>query len=152
MFAGCCIQPLSLRQHLQSPEAHTSEIVSAGTNVNAIIPVNGLLQELHIRLGIPTPTYFDSKSTVFVASSDTAPKKSVWLTRRNKVITETVEHGEVRPVHIDESDMIADSFTKYVKFSVWSRHMHYLQNFPGDPPDCYPPGASRAKQTKPTRG
>ena len=77
MFAGCCIQQLALRMHLQSPCAHTSEIVAVGTNVHAIVPVNGILQELGIRRGRPTTTNFDSASTVFVATSDAAPKKSV---------------------------------------------------------------------------
>ena len=97
MFAGCCIQQLALRMHLQSPCAHTSEIVAGGTNVHAIVPVNGMLQELGIRRGRPTTTNFDSASTVFVATSDAAPKKSVWLARRSKVITETVEHNEISP-------------------------------------------------------
>ena len=135
MFAGCCIQPLMLRQHLASPSAHTSEIVAAGTNMNHVLPVNGVLQELHIRQGRPTRMYFDSQSTVYVASSDTAPKKSVWLARRNKVLTECVEHGEVEPIHIGEADMVADSFTKYVKRETWTRHMHYILNLPGD--DCH---------------
>ena len=103
MFAGCCIQNLALRMHLQSPDAHTSEIVAGGTNVHAIVPVNGLLQELHIRMGRATKVYFDSKSTVFCATSDAAPKKSVWLSRRIKVITETVQHGDIAPEHISQT-------------------------------------------------
>ena len=137
MFAGCCIQPIMLRQHLQAPDAHASELVGAGTNIHQILPVNGLLQELGLRRGKPTVVYFDSISTVFVASSDAAPKKSVWLQRRAKVVTETVEHGEIEPVHIDEADMVADSFTKYIKHDKWVRHMHYVLNLPGDPPDCH---------------
>ena len=148
MFAGTCIQGISLRQHLESPGAHTSEIVAAGTNLNHIVPVNGVLQELGIRLGVPTRTYFDSASTVFVAKSDTAPKKSVWLARRNKVITECVQHGECEPIHIGEADMVADSFTKYVKRETWARHMHYLLNLPGDPPDCHAEGWVRMPYAK----
>ena len=52
-------------------------------------------------------------------------------------MTETVEHGEIKPVHIDEIDMVADSFTKYIKHDKWVRHMHYVLNLPGDPPDCH---------------
>ena len=48
-------------------------------------------------------------------------------------------------MHIDEYDMVADSFTKYIKSSVWSRHMHYILNLPGDPPDCLPAGTPREK-------
>ena len=140
MLAGCCIQQLDLRQHLQAPCAHTSEVVAGGTNVHAIVPVNGALQELSIRQGRATTTYFDSKSTIFVATSDVAPKKSVWLARRIKVITETVEQGEIAPEHIGEADMAADSCTKYVKQQVWSRHMHYILNLTGDPPDSHEVG------------
>ena len=112
------------------------------------MPVNGVLQEVGIRLGVPTRTYFDSASTVFVAKSDTAPKKSVWLARRNKVITECVQHGECEPIHIGEADMVADSFTKYVKRETWARHMHYVLNLPGDPPDCHGEGWVRMPTVK----
>ena len=148
MFAGACIQQLCLRQHLQSPCAHTSEVVAGGTNMHAIIPVNGVLQELSIRQGRSTTTYFDSISTVFVASSDAAPKKSVWLARRTKVITETTAMGETAPVHISEKDMVADSCTKYIKHDTWARHMHYILNLPGDPPDCHDAGWTKATATK----
>ena len=136
MFNGCCIQNFCLRQHLQSPDAHTSELVATGSNVHAIVPVNGLLQEIGLRRGRPTTTYFDSISTVFVATSDAAPKKSAWLARRTKVVTEAVELEEIKPVHIKEYDMVADSCTKYIKRDTWARHMHYVLNLPGDPPNC----------------
>ena len=41
------------------------------------------------------------------------------------------------PVHIDESDMVADSFTKYIKHDKWVRHIHYVLNLPGDPPGSH---------------
>ena len=149
MLGGVSIQDISLRQHLKSPCAHTSEIVSIGSNVSAILPVNGLLQELSIRRGMPTPTYLDSASSVFVATSDVAPKKSVWLARRNKVVTEMVQHGEILPIHIDESEMVADSETKYIKHDKWLRHMHYRLNLPGDPEGCHPTGWIKVKPAKP---
>ena len=52
------------------------------------------------------------------------------------VVTEAVEHGEIKPVHINEKDMVADSCTKYIKRDTWARHMHYVLNLPGDPPNC----------------
>ena len=55
--------------------------------------------------------YFDSISTVFVASSDARSPCGCSA----KVVTETVEHGEIKLVHIGEADMVADSFTKYIK-------------------------------------
>ena len=93
-------------------------------------------------------TYFDSSSTVFVATSDVAPKKSVWLARRIKVITETVEQGEIAPVHIGERDMAADSCTKYVRHEVWARHMHYILNLAGDAPDSHEIGWVRVPYSK----
>ena len=98
---------------------------------------------------MPTPTYLDSASSVFVATSDVAPKKSVWLARRNKVVTEMVQHGEILPIHIDESEMVADSETKYIKHDKWLRHMHYRLNLPGDPEGCHPTGWIKVKPAKP---
>ena len=77
MLACGPIQTISQRQHLSAPCAHTSEVVGAGTNFSFVVPVNGVLQELHIRQGVPTAFYLDSASTVFVATDDTAIKKSV---------------------------------------------------------------------------
>lgn len=128
MLAGGPIVGLSQRQHHTAPESHTAEIVAAGVNVNQCIPVNGLLQELRIRLGRATPFYLDSKTSVFVSNSDAAVKKSVWLLRRVKVISEVTAAGEIVTIHIPEANMVADPFTKYLPYAVWSRHMRYALN------------------------
>ena len=105
-------------------------MVSAGTNLNVLVPTNGLLQELRIRLGKPTPFYLDSATTVFVAGDDKAVKKSVWLVRRAAVLHDGVRLMEILCKHISERDMLADPFTKYLVYRVWQRHMHYLHNLP----------------------
>ena len=33
--------------------------------------------------------------------------------------------------------MVADSFTKHIKHEKWLRHMHYILNLAGDPPDSH---------------
>ena len=138
-LAGGEIQGISSRQHLAAPDAYAAEVVAAGTNLHHVVPVNGLLQELGIRVGLPTPFYLDNISTLFVSSSDTAVKKSVWLLRRALVIQEGVNLGEILPIHISEKDMVADILTKYLPFAVWRRHMHYRCNLPGDPDNTHDP-------------
>ena len=101
----------------------------------------------------PTPFYLDSLSTVFVALDEEAPKKSIWIMRRTAMIQEAVKMKEIKPIHISEYDMVADSCTKYIKHSVWARHMHYVLNLSGDPPDAHEVGwilvpASRKKGPK----
>ena len=91
-------------------------------------------QELHICLGSATPLYFDSLSTVFVANSDQAEKKSIWLRRRAAVLQEGHDHNEIVPIHISGTDMVADAFTKYLVLRVWLRLMHYACNVSGDAP------------------
>ena len=149
MLAGGPIAAISSRPHLANPDSTTGEIVAAGTNVHHLYPINGMLQELHIRLGKPTPFYLDSGSTVFVAMKDSAVKKSVWLMRRAVVLQEGVALDEIMPFHIPERDMVADSFTKYIRHEPWARHMHYLMNWPGDPPDAHEqPMASQVNASK----
>ena len=97
-------------------------------NLNGVIPFNGLLQEIRIRQGRVTPFYLDSKTTVFVATSDTAARKSVWLMRHVKVLREGVDDGEIGPEHISEKMMRADPNTKYLTYDVWARHMRYQCN------------------------
>ena len=104
-------------------------------NVNQIVPESGLLQEVRIHLGKPVPMYFDSKTTVFVASSDASVKKSVWLIRRAYVLQDGVRMGMVTPCHLSERDMAADPFTKYLVLRVWARHVHYICNKLGPVPE-----------------
>ena len=119
-----------LRQHLASPYSNSAEVTAAGTNLNTTCAGNEWLQELHIRLGKPTPFYLDSQSTVFVAKGAAAVKKTVWLTRRAAVLQEGVQHDEILPIHVSEKCMLADPFTKYLKQSVWYRHMRRIHNLP----------------------
>ena len=65
---------------------------------------------------------------MFVSNSDSAVKKSVWLTRRVKVLSEVTAAGEVQTIHIPEANMVADPFTKYLPYAVWARHMRYALN------------------------
>ena len=58
----------------------------------------------------------------------------------------------IKPVHINEKDMIADSCTKYIKHETWARHMHYILNLPGDPPGCTKDGAVLAAAQQKVNG
>ena len=136
MLAGGMIQGLTQRQHLKSAGSHDNELVAGGTNLNFCVMINGVLQELHIRMGKPTPLYFDSLSTVFVTKSDQAEKKSIWLRRRAAVLQEGVEYNEIAPIHIPGTDMVADAFTKYLVHKTWRRLMHYACNRRGDAPSA----------------
>ena len=140
MLAGGCVLAISQNQHLAAPCSHTAETVGAGTNVNLLVPIAGLLQELHILCGARVPFYLDSDTTVKVAKSDTAIKKSVWLIRRAAVLEDCVVHGIIDVHHISERDMVADPFTKYLPYNVWIRQMHYALNLPGPLP-THPSGA-----------
>ena len=51
-----------------------------------------------------------------------------WLKRRIVVLQDAVDLGEIVPIHISESNMVADIFTKYLKLVVWLRHVAYLLN------------------------
>jgi hypothetical protein len=130
MLAGATIGTRSGRMHIKAPNIHTSEAVSAGDNLNMVIPINGVLQELRVRCGVPTAFYLDSATTVFVACDDAAAKKSVWLKRRVEPLIEAVSpHLEIEPVHIPESQMVADPETKYLTQAVWLRHLKYKLNY-----------------------
>ena len=147
MLAGAAIVAIMSRQHLASPDAHSMEVVAAGTNLHIIIPINGILQEWGARCGHPTPFYLDSVTTTFVLSSDAAAKRSVWTLRRVRCLQDGVRLAEIEPIHIDESDMVADPFTKYLTYAVWARHRHYYLNMRGDPPNAHTV-AAQVKRTK----
>ena len=62
MLAGGCVQAISQSQHLSAPCTHTAETVAAGTNVNLLVPIAGLLQELSILQGALVP-YLTTSTT-----------------------------------------------------------------------------------------
>ena len=137
MFGGASVLNIYQRQHLKASSSHSVELVSAGTNLHFLYPINGLLQEWGARQGKPTPFWLDSLSSVYTIDSAMAVKKSIWLLRRIDCLIEAANDKEIQPLHLSEKDMVADPFTKYVKLYTWRRHMHYACNLEGDPPDAY---------------
>jgi hypothetical protein len=135
---GGNILTITLRAHLAAPCAHSIETVAGGTNHAFAVPINGVLQQLRIRCGRPTPILFDSQSTIYVATDDTAVKKSAWTIRRCAVLRDGVRLGELIPLKIGERDMTADIASKYCALLVWRRHCHILLNMAGDPPNALP--------------
>jgi hypothetical protein len=128
MLAGGCILSISQTQHLTAPDSHTSEVVGGGTNFHFIVPINGLLQELHIRLGRPSPMLFDSQTTVYVASSDASVRRSAWITRRVKVLREGESEGEIKPMFTPGTEMVADVNTKYLSYAQWLKLVSIMLN------------------------
>ena len=63
-----------LRQHLTSPDPHTSEVGAVGTVITMALPLDGLLCELHIFSDSPMTIYCDSQSTIFASRSAAAVK------------------------------------------------------------------------------
>ena len=129
LLAGGPVHASLGRQHLTAPEMHTMEVVAAGTGLNFCVAIDNLLQELGIKQGRLTPYYLDSLSSVHVGKRDKAVKLSAWLQRRTLVLHESSD-TEVLIIHIPGTDMLADPFTKYLKYETWRRHMDVLLNRP----------------------
>ena len=147
MFNGGAIITVSSRQHLKTPDMHAIEVLAAGTIMHKIVPIRGLLTEWRIAQERPTPIYIDSASTVFVAQSRGAVKKSAWIRRRAEVLQEAFDMGECDPIKIEEYNNIADPQTKYLTYKVWMRHLHYTHNLDGEPP---PPVEKVSRSKGPT--
>ena len=147
MFNGGAIITVSARQHLASPDMHAKEVFAAGTIMHKIVPIRGLLTEWRIAQEYPTPIYIDSASTVFVAQSRAAVKKSAWVRRRAEVLQEAFDMGDCDPIKIEEYNNIADPQTKYLTYKVWMRHLHYTHNLEGEPP---PPVEKVSRSKGPT--
>ena len=134
MLNGGTILNVSSRQHLATPDMHANEVLAAGTMMHKVVPLRGFLTEARIPQEHGTPLYIDSASTVFVAQSRGAVKKSAWIRRRSEVLTEAFDMGECDPKKIEEFNNFSDPQTKYLVYRVWARHLHYTHNLPGDPP------------------
>ena len=121
----------SLRQHLTSPDPHTSEIGAAGTAISMALPLDGLLLELHIFSDTPIPIYCDSQSTIFASRSAAATKRSVWIELRTIVLREFVELRECTYHKIDGRYNVADGSTKPIPHATWLSHRSYSHPYVG---------------------
>ena len=147
MLNGGAIITVSARQHLTAPDMHAKEVFAAGTIMHKIVPIRGLLTEWRVHQDRATPVYIDSASTIFVAQSRGAVKKSAWIRRRAEVLQEAFDLGECDPIKIEEFNNFSDPQTKYLKFNTWIRHLHYTHNLEGEPP---PPATKENKSKGPT--
>ena len=138
MLGGGPIMQISQRVHLVCPDVHSVEMASAGTLHTCVVPINGVLQELMIRRGRPTPFILDSGSVVFSVTNDRSVRRSTWLLRRAAPLQEAEQMKQIEPLKVRERDMVADPYTKYLKLDVWVRHFHIVCNKPGDPPNPVP--------------
>ena len=115
----------SLRQHLTSPDPHTSEVGAAGTAITMALPLDGLLRELHIFSDSPMTIYCDSQSTIFASRSAAAVKRSVWIERRSVVLREFVELRACVYEKIEGRYNTADGSTKPIPHATWLAHRSY---------------------------
>ena len=128
-LGGVLILRYALRQHLTSPDSHSSEITAAGTAVTMLMPLSGLLQEWHIFSDTPPPIHCDSQSTVFVARKTAAIKRSVWINRRAAVIREAVDALMFQFQKIEGVNNTANGNTKPVTREEFKRHLVYTHPY-----------------------
>lgn len=128
MLAYGCLDGLAQRQHLASPDAHTSETVAAGTLTQKLMLYREQLHEIHIHQVHPSALFIDAQSVVFTANDDASVKRSVWTIRRALVVQEAVAHKHLIAIKISDTNNLADLMTKYIKFEKWRRIIDYLLN------------------------
>ena len=128
MLAGGPIDVLCGRQHLQSPNSHTTEVVAASSVLHRVIAARGVLIETRVRQEHPTPFYMDSASTIFVANDAQAIKKSVWIARRTVALIEGKAMGEITPTYMKAALNCANFFTKYESLQEYRLHLWYFLN------------------------
>ena len=130
MLGGGPLSNMCLRQHLVSPDSHTSEITAGGTVLHRLITYRGVLQELGIPQLHPSPLYTDSQSSIFAGNSAASARQSVWLNRRTAVIREAVDMEEIRLEKIGDPDNVANYFTKPVTTAVMKHYFSYTHGSP----------------------
>lgn len=134
MLAAGPVDVLMARQHLNSPDSHTTEVVAASSALHRVVGTRGKCQELRIWQERPTPFYMDSTSTIFVANDEKAMKRSVWIARRTVALREGKSMGEIMPTYLEALMNCANFFTKYETYKEYALHMWYMLNMPGPPP------------------
>ena len=126
MLGGAPLFTVAVRQHLVVPEVHTSELHAAGTAVELPISHAGVLQEVGILQLRPTPIFSDSQSTIFVANSQQAVKRSVWTARRAAALRDSVDSKAVQFFKVASADNCADMLTRPVTCAEMRRLMSYI--------------------------
>ena len=117
MLAAGPVDVLMARQHLNSPDSHTTEVVAASSALHRVVGTRGKCQELRIWQERPTPFYMDSTSTIFVANDEKAMKRSVWIARRTVALREGKSMGEIMPTYLEALMNCANFFTKYETYT-----------------------------------
>ena len=125
MLGGGPVVTVSQRQHITTPDSTTAEITAGGTILHRVVPLRGLLQELHIPQLHPTPVYSDSQSAIHIANNAASANRSVWVNRRSAVLREGVDTGECRYEKITDADNCANYFTKPVTAVVMNHYFSY---------------------------
>lgn len=128
MLAGAAIDSVCQRQHNLAGESHSVEIVAGGTGYTRVLLCRGVMREWGYPCADATPFMFDSATTIFVAKDESAVKRSIWIRRRSRVLTEGTEMGDINPVKVDESLNAADMHTKYLAHPVWKKHVWHAHN------------------------
>jgi hypothetical protein len=147
MLAAAQIDSVCQRQHNKAGESHTAEIVAGGTALHRIIRAREVMREWHCGPQRGTSLLIDSATTIYVATDDTAVKRSMWLARRASVMQEGVEAEEIEPIKISEDLNAADMHTKYLTYPVWKRHVWHVHNLTKERCDaaCKRMAATRTK-------
>ena len=114
MVGGAVVLATSQRQHHVHPDVHTTELHAAGTAVQVVMPLAGILQEFNIPQLRPIPVFCDSQSTIFVANNQSAVKRSVWTSRRAAALRAVVDSKDVQFLKIASADNVADMLTRPV--------------------------------------
>ena len=113
------------RQHLTAPYSHTAKVTAVGTILYRLIQMRGPLQERLIPQLRPTPLYTDSQSTIYVANSSAAVRRSVWLNRRAAVLHEGVDMSEISFEKISDANNVANYYPKPVTAQAMQHYFAY---------------------------
>ena len=128
IFAGAPVGYSSKRQHCIALSSTEAEVMAASQAATEVFYFQGILRDLGMYQGVPTPLYIDNTGAEELARKLKSCSRSRHITRRNLKVRELEADEIVRVARVATDDNPADILTKPLLKSAFIRHRDTLMS------------------------
>ena len=128
IFAGAPVGYSSKRQHCIALSSTEAEVMAASQAATEVVYFQGILRDLGMYQGVPTPLYIDNTGAEELARELKSCSRSRHITRRNLKVRELEADEIVRMACVATDDNPADILTKPLLKSAFIRHRDMLMS------------------------
>jgi hypothetical protein len=113
MLNGAAITHSAKKRSLTANRTYHDEIIEFSIAANKVVGLRNMMEEMHLSQDKPTTIYQDNEAAIqIVKNRGSMSGQSRHIERRVLTSRNKIEDGQVMPVYIDTTRMIADIGTK----------------------------------------